>query len=81
VVSRCTFKRTRRRLSSRSCRACSLRPLDSVRPRAVSFMPPVKSIYDNADVVSPRLVASRVFGASTVVADAEAWKVLKEPQA
>jgi hypothetical protein len=47
----------------------------------VSFMPPVTSIYDNADVVSPRLVASRVFGASTVVADAEAWKVLKEPQA
>jgi predicted ABC-type ATPase len=36
------------------------------------------TIYDNADVVSPRLVASRAFGASTVVADAEAWESLKE---
>jgi predicted ABC-type ATPase len=39
------------------------------------------TIYDNADVVSPRLVASRAFGASTVIADAEAWKSLKELQA
>jgi predicted ABC-type ATPase len=39
------------------------------------------TIHDNADVVSPRLVASRALGASAVVADAEAWKVLKELQA
>ena len=39
------------------------------------------TIYDNADVVSPRLVASRAFGGSTVVADAAAWKSLKELQA
>ena len=38
-------------------------------------------IYDNADVVSPRLVASQAFGGSAVVADAEAWKSLKELQA
>jgi predicted ABC-type ATPase len=38
------------------------------------------TIYDNADVVSPRLVASQVFGASPLVADAEAWKSLKELQ-
>ncbi len=36
------------------------------------------TIYDNADVVSPRLVASRAVGASTVIADAAAWKALKE---
>lgn len=39
------------------------------------------TIYDNADVVSPRLVASRAFGASSVIADAEAWESLKELQA
>jgi predicted ABC-type ATPase len=39
------------------------------------------TIYDNADVVSPRLVASRAFGADTIVADAEAWESLKELQA
>lgn len=38
------------------------------------------NVYDNADVVSPRLIASRAFGASAVVADAEAWKSLKELQ-
>ena len=35
---------------------------------------------DNA-VVSPRLVASRAFGAATIVADAEAWEALMELQA
>jgi hypothetical protein len=39
------------------------------------------TIYDNADVVSPRLVASRAFGAVTIVADAEAWEFLKELEA
>ena len=39
------------------------------------------TIYDNADVVSPLLVASRAFGADTIVADAEAWESLKELQA
>ena len=39
------------------------------------------TIYDNADVVSPRLVASRAFGADTIVAEAEAWESLKELQA
>ena len=39
------------------------------------------TVYDNADVVSPRLVASRAFGASTVIADSKAWKYLKELQA
>src|SRR5262245_60309469 len=38
------------------------------------------TIYDNADVVSPRLVASRAFGASPVIADARAWESLKELQ-
>ena len=38
------------------------------------------TIYDNADVVSPRLVASRAVGASTVIADAAAWNALKEQQ-
>jgi hypothetical protein len=38
------------------------------------------NVYDNADVVSPRLIASRPFGAGAVVADAEAWKSLKELQ-
>jgi len=38
------------------------------------------NVYDNADVVSPRLIASRAFGASAVVADAEAWKSLEELQ-
>ena len=46
------------------------------------YMPAVDAwnVYDNADVVSPRLIASRAFGASAVVADAEAWKSLKELQ-
>lgn len=38
------------------------------------------TIYDNADVVSPRLVASRAVGGSAIVADADAWNVLKELQ-
>jgi predicted ABC-type ATPase len=38
------------------------------------------TIYDNADVVSPRLVASRAFGASPMIADAGAWESLKELQ-
>ena len=46
------------------------------------YMPAVDAwnVYDNADVMSPRLIASRAFGASAVVADAEAWKLLKEVQ-
>jgi predicted ABC-type ATPase len=46
------------------------------------YMPAVDAwnVYDNADVVSPRLIASRAFGASAVVADAEVWKSLKELQ-
>jgi predicted ABC-type ATPase len=46
------------------------------------YMPAVDAwnVYDNADVVSPRLIASRAFGASIVVADAEVWKHLKELQ-
>ena len=39
------------------------------------------TIYDNADVFSPRLVASQALGGSRVVADLEAWKSLKELQA
>ena len=38
------------------------------------------TIYDNADVMSPRLVASRAVGGSTAIADDTAWKVLKELQ-
>ena len=38
------------------------------------------TIYDNADIVSPHLIASRAVGAATVIADAEAWKFLKELQ-
>lgn len=38
------------------------------------------TIYDNADVVSPRLVASRAVDASTIIADATAWNALKELQ-
>lgn len=46
------------------------------------YMPAVDAwnVYDNADVVSPRLIASRAFGACAGVADAEAWKSLKELQ-
>ena len=46
------------------------------------YMPAVDAwnVYDNADVVSPRLIASRAFGASAVVADAEVWKSLQELQ-
>lgn len=36
------------------------------------------TIYDNADVMSPRLVASRAVGGSTAIADAAAWEALKE---
>jgi predicted ABC-type ATPase len=44
------------------------------------YMPAVDAwnVYDNADVVSPRLIASQAFGAAAVVADAEVWKFLKE---
>jgi predicted ABC-type ATPase len=44
------------------------------------YMPAVDAwnVYDNADVVSARLIASRAFGATAVVADAEAWKSLNE---
>lgn len=38
------------------------------------------TIYDNADIVSPHLIASRAVGAATVIDDAEAWKFLKELQ-
>ena len=38
------------------------------------------TIYDNADIVSPHLVASRAVGAATDIADAEAWQFLKELQ-
>jgi len=34
------------------------------------------TVYDNADVGGPRLVASRALGASPVVADKEAWTCL-----
>jgi predicted ABC-type ATPase len=46
------------------------------------YMPAVDAwnVYENADVVSPRLIASRAFGASAVVADPEAWEFLKELQ-
>jgi predicted ABC-type ATPase len=46
------------------------------------YMPAVDAwnVYDNADVMGPHLIASRAFGASAVVADAEAWKLLKEVQ-
>ena len=54
-----------------------LRNLFSVYMHAVDAW----TIYDNADVVSPHLVASRAFGAATIVADAEAWESLKELQA
>jgi predicted ABC-type ATPase len=36
------------------------------------------TIYENADVVSPRLVASRAVGGSLIVADADLWNALKE---
>jgi predicted ABC-type ATPase len=54
-----------------------LRNLFSVYMHAVDAW----TIYDNADVVSPHLVASRAFGAATIVADAEAWESLKQLQA
>ena len=54
----------------------ALRSLFSVYIPAVDAW----NVYDNADVVSPRLIAYRAFGASAVVADAEAWKSLKELQ-
>jgi predicted ABC-type ATPase len=54
-----------------------LRNLFSVYIHAVDAW----TIYDNADVVSPRLVASQAFGADTIVADVEAWESLKELQA
>lgn len=57
--------------------AAGLRNLFSVYMSAVDAW----TIYDNADVVSPRLVASRAFGSDTIVADAEAWESLKELQA
>ncbi len=36
------------------------------------------TIYENAEVVSPRLVASRAVGGSLIVADAALWNALKE---
>lgn len=54
-----------------------LRNLFSVYMHAVDAW----TIYDNADVVSPRLVASRAFGAATVIADPQAWESLKALQA
>ena len=36
------------------------------------------TIYDNADVVSPRLVACQAVGEAPAVADDTAWKALKE---
>jgi predicted ABC-type ATPase len=54
-----------------------LRNLFSVYMHAVDAW----TVFDNADVVSPRLIASRAFGASTVVVDVEAWNFLKELQA
>ena len=53
-----------------------LRNLFSVYMHAVDAW----TIYDNADVVSPRLVASRGVGASVTIADADAWQTLKELQ-
>lgn len=53
-----------------------LRNLFSVYMHAVDAW----TIYDNADVVSPRLIASRAVGASVAIADADAWNTLKEPQ-
>jgi predicted ABC-type ATPase len=38
------------------------------------------TIYDNADVVSPRLVASRAVGGAVSIADGDAWKALEELQ-
>lgn len=37
-------------------------------------------VYDNADLTGPRLIASRALGESTAIADAGAWKNLKERQ-
>lgn len=54
-----------------------LRNLFSVYMRAVGAW----TIYDNGDVVSPRLVASQTFGEAAIVADARAWESLKELQA
>jgi predicted ABC-type ATPase len=39
------------------------------------------TIYGNADVEGPNLVASRALGASPVVADEEAWTCLKRVRA
>jgi predicted ABC-type ATPase len=38
------------------------------------------AIYDNADVESPRLIASRAVGSSPAIADENAWGSLKEQQ-
>jgi predicted ABC-type ATPase len=38
------------------------------------------TIYDNADVVSPRLVASRTSGGLEIIVDEATWKTLKEGQ-
>lgn len=37
-------------------------------------------VYDNADLTGPRLIAARAAGRSTVIADPNAWKNLKEKQ-
>jgi predicted ABC-type ATPase len=54
--------------------AAGLRNLFSVYMHTVDAW----TIYDNADVMSPRLVASRAVGGSTAIADAAAWNALKE---
>ena len=38
------------------------------------------TIYDNADIVSPHLVASKSVGKTLLIADEEAWRSLKERQ-
>jgi len=37
-------------------------------------------VYDNADLIGPRLVASRTAGMTAVIADPNAWENLKEQQ-
>ena len=56
--------------------SAGLRNLFSVYMHAVDAW----TIYDNADVVSPRLVAYRAVGASVSIADGDAWGALKALQ-
>jgi len=37
-------------------------------------------VYDNADLIGPRLIASRAAGKTAVIADPDSWKNLKEHQ-